>query len=118
VALSGEEQRRWQELARQLRHDRRLTVQVVLFRVVSGWRRDMAIARAGTAVPAITWLPATFAACLGLILVAAGEMARSAGMLIAGTGLLAAALILAGTALIVLGIADSRHSHSDNDQHL
>ncbi len=117
MTLSGEEQRRWQELARQLRHDRRLTARVVLFRIVSGWRHDMAIARAGTAVPAITWLPATLVACLGLILVAAGGMARSAGLVIAGAGLLAAALILAGAALVVIGIADSRHAHSDNDRH-
>ena len=108
MALSGEERRRWQELTRQLRHGRRLTAQVVLFRIISGWRHDMAIARAGTRVPAVAWLPATGATCLGLILVAAGELTRIVGLIIAGTGVLVTALILAGTALVVIGIADGR----------
>ena len=76
MALTGDERRRWQELTRQLRRDRRLTAHSMRFRVVSGWRREMANARARTAVSAITWVPATVVACLGLILVGVGEYYR------------------------------------------
>jgi len=106
VALTGDERRRWQELTRQLRRDRRLTAHSMRFRVVSGWRRDMAKARAGTAIPAITWLPATVAACLGLILVGAGEYYRDSTVVLAGAWLLVTTLILAGTALIMIGTTD------------
>ena len=68
----------------------------------------MANARAGTAVPAITWLPATVAACLGLILVGAGEYYRNGTVVLAGAWLLVMTLILAGTALIMIGTADRR----------
>ena len=108
MALTGDERRRWQELTRQLRRDRRLTVHSMRFRIVSGWRRDMANVRAGTAVPAITWLPATVAACLGLILVGAGEYYRDSTVVLAGAWLLVTTLILAGTALIMIGTADRR----------
>ena len=108
MALTGDERRRWQELTRQLRRDRRLTAHSMRFLVVSSWRRDMANARAGTAIPAITWLPATVAACLGLILVGAGEYFRNGTVVLAGAWLLVMTLILAGTALIVIGTADRR----------
>jgi hypothetical protein len=110
VVLSGEERRRWRELARQLRHDRRLAARVMLFRVVSGCRHDRAIARVGTAMPAVTWVPATGAAVLGLILVAAGALVRSGGLVIAGTSILVAALILAGITLVATGIAGTSHA--------
>ncbi len=109
MALTGEERRRWQELTWQLRRDRRLTAHLVRFRVVSGWRRNMADARAGTAIPAVTWLPATAAACLGLILVGAGEYYRNGVVVLAGAWLLITTLILAGTALVVIGTADWRY---------
>jgi hypothetical protein len=115
VALSSEERRRWRELARQLRHDRRLATRVMLFRIVSGWRHDMAIARAGTEIPAITWVPATGAAVLGLILLGIGGLTRSSGIVIAGTSILVTALILAGTALVALGIAGTSHASRDNE---
>ena len=68
----------------------------------------MANARAGTAIPAITWLPATVAACLGLILVGAGEYYRNGTVVLAGAWLLITTLILAGTALIMIGTTDWR----------
>jgi len=108
VALTGDERRRWQELTRQLRRDRRLTAHSMRFRIVSGWRRDMALARAGTAIPAITWLPATVAACLGLSLVGAGDYYKDGTVVLAGAWLLVTTLILAGTALILIGTADWR----------
>ena len=108
MALTGDERRRWRELTRQLRRDRRLTAHSMRFLVVSSWRRDMANARAGTAIPAITWLPATVAACLGLILVGAGEYFRNGTVVLAGAWLLVMTLILAGTALIMIGTADRR----------
>ena len=108
MALTGDERRRWQELTRQLRRDRRLTAHSMRFRIVSGWRRDMANARAGTAIPAITWLPATVAACLGLILVGAGEQYKDATVVLIGAWCLVTTLILAGTALILIGTADWR----------
>jgi len=108
VALTGDERRRWQELTRQLRRDRRLTAHSMRFRIVSGWRRDMALARAGTAIPAITWLPATVAACLGLSLVGTGEYYRDGTVVLAGAWFLIMTLILAGTALILIGTADWR----------
>jgi len=108
VALTGDERRRWQELTRQLRRDRRLTAHSMRFRIVSGWRRDMALARAGTAIPAITWLPATVAACLGLSLVGAGDYYKDGTVVLAGAWFLVMTLILAGTALIVIGTADRR----------
>jgi hypothetical protein len=109
VALTGDERRRWQELTRQLRRDRRLTAHSMRFRIVSGWRRDMANARAGTAIPPITWLPATLAACLGLILVGAGEYYKDGTVVLAGAWFLVTTLILAGTALILIGTADWRN---------
>jgi hypothetical protein len=108
VALTGEERRRWRELERQLRQDRRLTAHLMRFRIVSGWRRDVATARAGTSVPAITWVPATIMACLGLILVGAGEYVRSGTLVMAAMWVLIVALILAGGALILIGTADIR----------
>jgi len=108
VALTGDERRRWQELTRQLRRDRRLTAHSMRFRIVSGWRRDMALARAGTAIPAITWLPATVAACLGLSLVGAGDYYKDGTVVLAGAWFLVMTLILAGTALILIGTADWR----------
>jgi len=108
VALTGDERRRWQELTRQLRRDRRLTAHSMRFRIVSGWRRDMANARAGTAIPAITWLPATVAACLGLSLVGAGDYYKDGTVVLAGAWFLVMTLILAGTALILIGTADWR----------
>jgi len=109
VALTGDERRRWQELTRQLRRDRRLTAHSMRFRIVSGWRRDMALARAGTAIPAITWLPATVAACLGLSLVGTGEYYRDGTVVLAGAWFLIMTLILAGTALILIGTVDWRN---------
>ena len=111
MALTGDERRRWQELTRQLRRDRRLTAHSMRFRVVSGWRRDMAKARAGTAIPAITWLPATVAACLGLILVGAGEYYRNGTVVLAGAWALITTLVLAAAALIVFATADWRDQH-------
>ena len=108
MALTGDERRRWQELTRQLRRDRRLTAHSMRFRIVSGWRRDMALARAGTAIPAITWLPATVTACLGLILVGAGDYYKDGTVVLAGAWFLVMTLILAGTALILIGTADWR----------
>jgi len=108
VALTGDERRRWQELTRQLRRDRRLTAHSMRFRIVSGWRRDMALARAGTAIPAITWLPATVAACLGLSLVGAGDYYKDGTVVLAGAWFLVMTLTLAGTALILIGTADWR----------
>ena len=108
MALTGDERRRWQELTRQLRRDRRLTAHSMRFRIVSGWRRDMANARAGTAVPAITWLPAAVAACLGLSLVGAGDYYKDGTVVLAGAWFLVMTLILAGTALILIGTADWR----------
>ena len=108
MALTGDERRRWQELTRQLRRDRRLTAHSMRFRIVSGWRRDMALARAGTAIPAITWLPATLAVCAGVILVGAGEHYRNGTVVLAGAWFLVMTLILAGTALILIGTADWR----------
>lgn len=108
MALTGDERRRWQELTRQLRRDRRLTAHSMRFRIVSGWRRDMALARAGTAIPAITWLPATVAACLGLSLVGAGDYYKDGTVVLAGAWFLVMTLILAGTALILIGTADWR----------
>jgi hypothetical protein len=120
VALTGDERRRWQELTRQLRRDRRLIAHSMRFLVVSGWRRDMANARAGTAIPAITWLPATLTACTGLILVGAGEYYHNGNVVLAGAWVLIITLILAGTALIVMGTADwrdeRRRSRSSRDQ--
>ena len=114
MALTGEERRRWRELERQLRQDRRLIAQLMRFRIVSGWRRDVATARAGTAVPAITWVPATIVTCLGVILVGAGEYARDATVIMAAVWVLITALILAGGALILLGTADIRRDrHRD-----
>ena len=114
MALTGDERRRWQELTRQLRRDRRLTAHSMRFRIVSGWRRDMALARAGTAIPAITWLPATVAACLGLSLVGAGDYYKDGTVVLAGAWFLVMTLILAGTALILIGTADWRHErHRD-----
>ena len=109
MALTGDERRRWQELTRQLRRDRRLTAHSMRFRIVSGWRRDMALARAGTAIPAITWLPATVAACLGLSLVGAGDYYKDGTVVLAGAWFLVMTLILAGTALILIGTADWRN---------
>jgi len=109
VALTGDERRRWQELTRQLRRDRRLTAHSMRFRIVSGWRRDMALARAGTAIPAITWLPATVAACLGLSLVGAGDYYKDGTVVLAGAWFLVMTLILAGTALILIGTVDWRN---------
>jgi hypothetical protein len=114
VALTGDERRRWQELTRQLRRDRRLIVHSTRFLVVSGWRRNMANARAGTAIPAITWLPATLTACTGLILVGAGEYYRNGYVVLAGAWVLIITLILAGTALIVMGTADWRDERRRN----
>ena len=108
MALTGDERRRWQELTRQLRRDRRLTAHSMRFRVVSGWRREMANARARTAVSAITWVPATVVACLGLILVGVGEYYRDGTVVLAGAWLLVTTLILAGTALIMIGTTDWR----------
>jgi hypothetical protein len=108
VALTGEERRRWRELERQLRQDRRLTAHLMRFRIVSGWRRDVATTRAGTAVPAITWVPATIMACLGLILVGAGEYARSGTLVMAAVWVLIVALVLAGGALVLIGTSDIR----------
>jgi hypothetical protein len=109
VALTGDERRRWQELTRQLRRDRRLTAHSMRFRIVSGWRRDMASARAGTAIPAIAWLPAAVAACLGLILAGAGESYKDGTVVLVGAWFLVTTLILAGTALIFIGTADHRN---------
>jgi len=106
VALSREEGLRWRELTRQLRRDRRLIAQLVRFLVVSGLRGDLAVARAGTAVPAITWLPATIAACLGLVLVGTGEYARTGWLVLTGVWVLITALLLAGSALVLIGTAD------------
>ena len=111
MALTGEERRRWRELERQLRQDRRLAAHLMRFRIVSGWRRDVATARAGTAVPAITWVPATIMVFLGLILVALGEYARSGTLVLAAMWVLIVALILAGGALILIGTADIRGDH-------
>jgi hypothetical protein len=108
VALTGEERRRWRELERQLRQDRRLTAHLMRFRIVSGWRRNVATARAGTAVPAITWVPATIMACLGLILVGVGEYVRSGTLVMAAMWVLIVALALAGGAMILIGTADMR----------
>ena len=108
MALTGDERRRWQELTRQLRRDRRLTAHSMRFRIVSGWRRYMALARAGTAIPAITWLPATVAACLGLSLVGAGDYYKDGTVVLAGAWFLVMTLILAGIALILIGTADWR----------
>jgi hypothetical protein len=109
VALTGDERRRWQELTRQLRRDRRLTAHSMRFRIVSGWRRDIAKARAGTATPAITWLPATVAASLGLILVGTGEYYGDGTVVLVGAWLLVTTLILAGAALILIGTTDWRN---------
>lgn len=108
MALTGEERRRWRELERQLRQDRRLTAHLMRFRIVSGWRRDIATARAGAAVPAITWVPATIMACLGVILVGAGEYYRNGTVVMAAMWVLITALILAGGALVLIGTADTR----------
>jgi hypothetical protein len=120
VALTGDERRRWQELTRQLRRDRRLIVHSMRFLVVSGWRRDMANVRAGTTIPAITWLPATLTACTGLILVGAGEYYRNGNVVLAGAWVLIITLILAGAALLVMGTADwrneRRRSRNSRDQ--
>ena len=111
MALTGEERRRWRELERQLRQDRRLTAHLMRFRIVSGWRRGIATARASTAVPAITWVPATIMACLGLILVGLGEYTRHGTLVLAAMWVLIVALILAGGALILIGTADIRGDH-------
>jgi hypothetical protein len=120
VALTGEEQRRWRELERQLRQDRRLIAHLMRFHIVSGWRRDVATARAGTGVPAITWVPATIMACIGLILVGAGGYTRNGTVVMAAMYVLITALILAGGALILIGTADIRRDrrgdHSSEDQ--
>jgi hypothetical protein len=80
MELPAEEQRRWRELEAELRHDRRLAAHAAGFGTVIRWRRNMATARAGTAIPAVTWMPATAGACLGLALVIAGVLAGSSGL--------------------------------------
>jgi hypothetical protein len=44
----------------------------------------MVTARAGAAIPAVSWMPATAGGCLGLALVIAGALAGSGGPGIAG----------------------------------
>jgi hypothetical protein len=92
VAWSGDEQRRWRELAAQLRHDWRLIALAARADDVFRWRRDLAAARTDAMIPAVTWLPV--GACLGLVI--PGGLARSNRLSMAGTAAAIAILIVAG----------------------
>lgn len=103
MELSAGEQRRWRELAAELKRDRRLAVRAARFDTVIRWRRGMATARAGTAIPAIVWIPAAAGGVLGLALVVTGTLAASVSLIAAGMATIIAMLLLAGVALLAIG---------------
>jgi hypothetical protein len=105
MELPTEEQRRWRELAVNLRHDWRLAAHVVRFDTVIRLRRDLATARTGTGIPAVTWLPALLGGCVGLSLVIAGMAADSTGLTTGGLVVCVTTAVLAGIALLAIGAA-------------
>jgi hypothetical protein len=116
MELPTEEQRRWRELAAELRHDRRLAAHVARFDAIVRWRQNMETARAGIAIPAVIWMPATVGGCLGLGLAIAGTMTRSNDMSAAGMAVLVTTLILAGIALVTIGTAGTRDRDGPGDR--
>lgn len=105
MEMPTEEQRRWRELAVDLRHDWRLAVHAARFDTVIRLRRNMATARAGTAIPAVTWMPALLGACVGLSLLIAGAAADNTGLTTGGLAVLVTTAVLAGIALLAIGAA-------------
>jgi hypothetical protein len=105
MELPTEEQRRWRELAVSLRHDWRLAAHAARFDTVIRLRRNIATARTGTGIPAVTWMPALLGGCIGLSLVIAGMVANSAGLTTGGLAVCVTTTVLAGIALLAIGAA-------------
>lgn len=105
MELPTEEQRRWRELAVNLRHDWRLAAHAARFDTVIRLRHDIATARTGTAVPAVTWMPALLGGCIGLALVIAGIAADSTGLTTGGLVVCVTTAVVAGIALLAIGAA-------------
>ncbi|MGH3278275.1 MAG: hypothetical protein ACRDNW_03965 [Trebonia sp.] len=116
MELPTEEHRRWRELAVELRRDRLLAACAARFDVIVRWRRNVEAARAGTAIPAMIWMPAAAGGCLGLALVTAGALVGNGGLSTAGMAVLVSTLVLAGIALLAIGTASSRHSGGSSDR--
>jgi hypothetical protein len=123
MELPTEEQRRWRELAANLRHDWRLAAHAARFDTVVRWRHNIATARTGSAIPALTWMPALLGGCIGLSLVIAGMVANSAGLTTSGLAVCVTTAVLAGIALLAIGAAgyktvsesDKRSSRQSGD---
>jgi hypothetical protein len=105
MELPTEEQRRWRELAVDLRHDWRLAAHAARFDAVIRLRRNIATARAGTAIPAVAWMPALLGGCVGLSLVIAGMVAGSTGLTTGGLAVCVTTAVLAGIVLVAIGAA-------------
>jgi hypothetical protein len=67
MEFQTEEQRRWRELTAELRRDWRLVAHLARFDAAVRLRRNLATARDGSAVPAVTWMPALLGAFVGLV---------------------------------------------------
>jgi hypothetical protein len=109
MEFQTEEQRRWRELATELRRDWRLVAHLARFDAAVRLRRNLETARDGTAIPAVTWMPAMLGAFVGLTLVIAGAVSGSTGLSRGGILVLVTTAVLAGIALLALGIVGSRN---------
>ena len=105
-----EEERAWREVTAELRHDRRFAAQLARFNAIIRLRRNLTVAREGTAIPALTWIPAIIGACVGLSLLIAGAVERSSGLSKGGITVLVTIAVLSGIALIAIGVAGARHT--------
>jgi hypothetical protein len=116
MELPTEEQRRWRELAAELRRDRLLAAHAARFDAIVRWRRNVEAARTGTAIPAVIWMPAAAGGFLGLALVTAGALVRNGALSTAGMAVLVSTLVLAGVALLAIGTAGSRYTGGSGDR--
>lgn len=107
MELSADEQRRWSELAAELRHDRRLAALAARFDATARWQHGRPSPGGARAFPVATWISVAAGGCVGLALLLAGIVAGGEGLRAAGAAVLVTTLVLAG-ALLVIGTA-GRH---------
>lgn len=100
MALTSDEQRRWQELEAQLSSDRRLAA------------LDTRLAEADTdrGLPFHTCVLWGLGSCSGLFVVCAGGMLHSTQTVAIGVDILVATLVLVGIALMIAAIAGIRRT--------
>jgi hypothetical protein len=116
VDTSPEEDRRWRELADQLRRDRRLAVRLARFNAIAALRRGgpaalrrgRPAARRGASSLAVAAMAAIVGACTGLSLLITGVVEHSYGLSRAGLAVLVTVSVLSGIALVAIGTASAR----------